>query len=194
MRNYSKGCWTADISQLNLPHRTKQKREKKKNYKVKSGYAQEEKHTTRTSWKSTKYCIVSRTLGFQTERFLHCFLLLLIEKGASSSSSVNKISACIISTSAHNTHTHTRFMAFCPQLPRWTSNRKVNPICILLKQEMVSDNGISWAVCKSAPCSRQRTTPVPHQWVFFTSRKPFLPLNQQWRSTKDFHLHITSKI
>jgi len=48
-----------------------------------------------------------RTIGFQTERFLHRFLLLLIEKGASGSSSGNKISASIIFTSAHNAYTHT---------------------------------------------------------------------------------------
>jgi len=33
---------------------------------------------------------------------------------------------------------------------------------ILLKQETVSGSGISWAVCNSAPCSRQTTTPAPH--------------------------------
>jgi len=34
------------------------------------------------------------------------------------------------------------------------------PIWILLKQETVSGSGISWAVCKSAPRSRQTTTPA----------------------------------
>ena len=33
--------------------------------------------------------------------------------------------------------------------------RKVKPIWILLKQETVSGSGISWAICKSAPRSRQ---------------------------------------
>ena len=28
-------------------------------------------------------------------------------------------------------------------------------------------NGISWAICKSAPCSRQITTPAPHHSVFY---------------------------
>ena len=40
--------------------------------------------------------------------------------------------------------------------------QKVKPICILLKQETVSGSGISWAICKSAPRSRQITTPAPH--------------------------------
>jgi len=45
--------------------------------------------------------------------------------------------------------------------------RKVKPICILLKQETVSGNGISWAICKSdLPRSRQITTPAPHHSVF----------------------------
>jgi len=31
----------------------------------------------------------------------------------------------------------------------------------------VSGSGISWAICKSAPCSRQITTPAPHYSVFY---------------------------
>ena len=38
----------------------------------------------------------------------------------------------------------------------------VSAFWILLKQETVSGSGISWAVCKSAPRSRQITTPAPH--------------------------------
>jgi len=61
--------------------------------------------------------------------------------------------------------------------------RKVKPICILLKKETVSGSGISWAVCKSAPCSRQITMPAPHL-SFFKGRVPFLPPNQQRQSTE----------
>jgi len=39
-------------------------------------------------------------------------------------------------------------------------------------------SGISWAICKSAPRSRQITTPVPHHSVS-TGWTPFLPPNQQ---------------
>ena len=63
-------------------------------------------------------------------------------------------------------HTHTRLMALCPGLPGWASTRKVKLIWILLKQETVSGTGISWAICKSAPRSRQITTPAPHHSVF----------------------------
>jgi len=43
----------------------------------------------------------------------------------------------------------------------------------------VSVSGISWAICKTAPRSRQITTPAAHHSVFFTGRMPFLPPNQQ---------------
>ena len=67
--------------------------------------------------------------------------------------------------------------------PLWASTRKVKPIWILLKQETVSGSGISWATCKSAPRSRQITTPAPHHSVF-TGRMPFLPPNQQRQITE----------
>jgi len=88
-----------------------------------------------------------------------------------------------------NTHTHTRtrFAALFPGLPRQAGTGKVKPIWILLKQETVSGSGISWAVCialcKSAPRSRQITTPAPHHSVF-TGRMPFLPPSQQRQSTE----------
>ena len=65
------------------------------------------------------------------------------------------------------THTHTRLMALFPGLPRWAGTRKEKPIWILLKQDTVSGSGISWAVCKSAPRSRQIATPAPHHSVFY---------------------------
>ena len=69
-------------------------------------------------------------------------------------------------------HTHTRLTALCPGLPRWASTRKVKPIWILLKQETVSGSGISWAIYKSAPCSRQITMPAPHRSVFLQAGCP----------------------
>jgi len=83
-----------------------------------------------------------------------------------------------------HTHTHTRLTALFGELPRWAGTRKVKPIWILVKQETVSDSGISWAVCKSAPCSRQTTTPAPHHSVFY--RPDALPAakptaSEHWR-------------
>jgi len=83
-------------------------------------------------------------------------------------------------------HTHTCVLwpsGLCPGLPGWASTRKAKPIWILLKQETVGGSGISWAICKSAPCSRHITMPAPHHSVF-TGRMPFLPPNQQHQSTE----------
>jgi len=74
------------------------------------------------------------------------------------------------------THTHTHLTAVFPGLPRWASTRKIKSIWIFLKQETVSGSGISWAICKSAPCSRQITTPAPHHSVFY--RPDALPAAQ----------------
>jgi len=82
-----------------------------------------------------------------------------------------------------NRDTHTRLTALFPGLRRWASTRKVKPIWILLKQETVSGSGISWAIRKSAPRSRQITTPAPTT-LFFTDWMPFLPTNQQRQSTE----------
>jgi len=46
----------------------------------------------------------------------------------------------------------------------------------LMEQEIVSGSGISWAICKSAPHSRQKTTPASHHSVFY--RPDALPAAQ----------------
>ena len=71
---------------------------------------------------------------------------------------------------------YTLLTALCPGLPGSAGTRKVKPIWILLKQETVSGSGISWAICKSASHSRQRTTPAPHHSVFY--RPDALPAAQ----------------
>ena len=50
----------------------------------------------------------------------------------------------------------------------------------------MSGSGISWAICKSAPRSKQMTTPELHHSVFLQAgwRMPFLPPNQQRQSTE----------
>jgi len=75
------------------------------------------------------------------------------------------------------THTHThpfnRPLSGTTEVSRY---QKVKPTWILLKQETVSGSGISWAICKSAPRSRQKTTPVPNHSVFY--RPDALPVAQ----------------
>ena len=78
------------------------------------------------------------------------------------------------------THTH----QFNGPFSGTTGARKVKAIWILLKQETVSGSGISWAICKSAPWSRQITMPAPHHSVFYMPDA--LPATQptvskQWR-------------
>ena len=54
----------------------------------------------------------------------------------------------------------------------WVSRyQKGKPIWISLKQETVSGSGISWAICKSAPSSRQITMPAPNR-CFLQARCP----------------------
>ena len=78
--------------------------------------------------------------------------------------------------SRYQKHTHTRLTTLCPGLPGWAGTRKVKPIWILLKQEAVSGSGIGWAIGKSAPRSRQITTPAPHHSVSY--RPDALPAAQ----------------
>ena len=67
--------------------------------------------------------------------------------------------------------------------------QKGKPVWILLKQETVRGSGISWAICKSAPSSRQTTMPAPHHSVFY---RPFLPPNQLRQSTEG-HISAVSR-
>ena len=74
---------------------------------------------------------------------------------------------------AINTHTHTHpFNGPLSGTTKVSSTRKVKPIWILLKQETVSGSGIRWAICKSAPRSRQITTKAPHCSVFLQAGCP----------------------
>ena len=60
-----------------------------------------------------------------------------------------------------HTHTHTHLTSLFPGLPGWAGTRTVKSVWILLKQETVSGSGISLAMCKSAPSSRQITSTPP---------------------------------
>jgi len=92
-------------------------------------------------------------------------------------------------------HTHTRLTALFPGLPGWAGTRKVRTIWILPNWQTTSGNGISWAICKSAPHSRQTTMPVPHNSVCY--RPDALPATQptaskHWRSETAINLHHSS--
>jgi len=95
------------------------------------------------------------------------------------------LSICTVFFTVH-THPHP-FNGPFPGLPGWAGTRKAKPIWILLKQETLSGNGISWAICKSAPRSRQITTPAPHHSVFY--RPDALPAAQSTTSKHWRHEH-----
>ena len=80
-----------------------------------------------------------------------------------------------------NTHTHP-FNGPLSRTTRVSRYQKGKPIWILLKQYTVSGSGISWALCKSAPCCRQTRQHPTTQ--FFTGWMPFLPPNQERQSTE----------
>ena len=85
---------------------------------------------------------------------------------------MNEVEFRICTNCKNIQHTHIRLTALFPGLPGSAGTRKVKPIGILLKQEIVSGSGINWAICKCAPCSRQITTPTPHQSVFLQAGCP----------------------
>ena len=92
-----------------------------------------------------------------------------------------KVNLKVYLLSSLHARTHARLMALFPGLPRWAGTRKVKPVWILLKQETVIGSGISWAICKSAPRSRQITMPAPHHLVFY--RPDALPVTQHTSSS-----------
>ena len=75
--------------------------------------------------------------------------------------------------STEDTHTFNGPFSGTTRVSRY---QKGKLIWILLKQETVSGSGISWAICKSAPRSRQITMPAPHHSVFY--RPDALPAAQ----------------
>ena len=84
---------------------------------------------------------------------------------------------CVIVSNAsrtnENKHTFNGPFSGTTRVSRY---EKGKPIWVLLKQDTMSGSGISWAVCKSAPRSRQITTPAPQRSVFY--RPDALPATQ----------------
>jgi len=88
-----------------------------------------------------------------------------------------------VKTHTH-THTHT-FNGLFSGTTQVSWYQKGKPIWILLKQETVSSRGNSWAICKSAHCSRQITMPAPHHSVFY--RLDALPAAYSIKALKATH-------
>jgi len=106
---------------------------------------------------------------------------------------MTKLLLCLITPQWQQRHTHP-FNGPLSGTTRVTWYQKGKPIWILLKQETVSGSGISWAICKSTPRSRQTTMPAPHHSRFFKGRMPFLPPNQQRQSNEGNNQSISQSI
>ena len=92
-----------------------------------------------------------------------------------------------------STHTHTHpFNGPFSGTTRVSRYQKGKIDLDLLKQETVNGSGISWAICKSAPSSRQITMPAPHHSVFYrpdalpaaqlTASKHWRPISVKWKN------------
>ena len=86
------------------------------------------------------------------------------------------------------THTHTHTHPFNGPLSRTTRVTRYQKGKTNLKQETVSGSGggISWAICKSAPRSRQTTTTAPPPLIFY--RPDALPAAQPTASKHWRHI------
>ena len=87
-------------------------------------------------------------------------------------------------------YTHTPFngpFSGTTQVSRYQKGKK--SIWILVKQETVSGSGISWAICKSAPCSRQTTTPAPHRCFYRPDALPAAQPTASKHNTRAWYTH-----
>jgi len=85
------------------------------------------------------------------------------------------------------THTHTHTHPFNGPLSRTTQVSQYQKGKTNLDFTEARDSGISWAICNSAPRSRQITTPAPHRSVFY--RPDALPaaqptVSKHWRQMR----------
>ena len=81
----------------------------------------------------------------------------------------------------HTQYTHTLpFNGPFSGTTRVSRYQKGKPTWILLKQQTASGSGISWAICKSARCSRQITMSATHHSLFY--RPDAIPAAQQTAS------------
>ena len=90
------------------------------------------------------------------------------------------IKNCNTSLTGHYTHAHTH--PFRGHLSRTTR----------VKQETVSGSGISWAICKSAPRSRQITMPATHHSVFLQAGCPSCRPTNSVKALKALTGHYTT--
>ena len=112
---------------------------------------------------SSSHMVVKHLLSLVGRRGTHCRIVYQIHPTA------------LLFLAVYTKHSHSQST---------NVHSALEEIWILLKQETVSGTVINWAICKSAPRSRQITMPAPYHSVF-TGRTPFL-LPKQLKSTEGF--------
>ena len=88
-----------------------------------------------------------------------------------------KVGKVVLHITNNSTHTHTHTTVLRPSSIFFRTNResrhqKGKTNLDLPEQEIVSGNGISWAICKSAPWHRHITMPASHHSVFLQAGCP----------------------
>jgi len=86
------------------------------------------------------------------------------------------------------THTHTHTYTFNGPLSRTTQvsryQRGTTNLDFTEARVAVSGNGISWAICKSAPRCRQIASPAPHYSVFLQAGCPSCRQTNSFKALK----------
>jgi len=108
---------------------------------------------------------------------------LLDPPNCRSTLSARRSAASTVSASISPVHTHTRLTALFRDYPGEPVPEGKTNIWILLRQETVSGSGISWAVCKYAPRSKQITM-SSHHWSFLQVRCPSCHRKKQCQSNE----------
>ena len=112
--------------------------------------------------------------------------------GARTAPPCRTASASTLTVSVPATHPFNGPFSVTPQVSRY---QKHNTSLDFTEEETVSGSCINWAVCKSAPCSRQITTPAPPPLTFLQTGCPSCRPTKALRASlwrKSFSLHPTS--
>jgi len=101
------------------------------------------------------------------------FWMVTVRKDCQSGKNLSTVCLCVTPTHTRmHACTHARTHAHYPV----SCHQKGKTNLDFLEQDMMSGNGISWTICKSAPWPRHITTPASHHSIFY--RPDALPVAQ----------------
>ena len=136
---------------------------------------------------------ISATSLQHARRVLHSFAvtgfcMITVTRPATSLKTLTHV--CHVNVCTRHTHTHARpFNGPFSGTTQVSRYQKSKTNLDFTEQETVSGSGISWAICKFAPHSRQIAMPAPHHSVFY--RPDALPAAQPTASKHWMHtMHI----